>query len=558
MFNSKRALLYLIALSLVLLFTALHSFPLTDRDEGEYASCALEMLKSKDFIVPKLNGRPYLEKPILFHWIVASSFKIFGANEFAARLPSAISAFLIVIILSNFLQRYSKDEKIAIFSGLVLITNPLFLIHARACITDSVLTLFITSSLICLFCIFETTTDKKMFLWTLSSIFISLAFLTKGPISLAIFFPVLIIYGWIASNFKLFKPIYLIVFLLCFLTINLPWHLLIYKRLGLEFFETFYFTQNFERFTKTLLGHGGGPFFYLFVIIVGLFPYAQFGIKELIKNLKNKRAGFDLFCAISFLWIFFILSLSATKQLNYILPALPFFAVLTGKRLYNFSKIKRDKIEIIIFSFAAFLFFTIFLIPIFISDSLWQWILGLVRFDSTAYAFPQVMPNVTNWCIIFIFLILFLVIHYLFTKNRFLLTAGALTFTFILSSLFLPTLANKIQGPAKYMAKKIYILKNRCHSTHKIKATSFGLWKPSMIFYTQMTIKRFKVKHIKRLDNTLKENSPIFVFTRTRLLKKLTNESKEFMPIEIKDGYLLGGNRMARDLYRTLDNLGPL
>lgn len=550
MFNSKKAFSYLVLLSLVLLLTNIHSFPLTDRDEGEYAACALEMLTNKNFIVPTLNGRPYLEKPILFHWILASSFIVFGANEFAARLPSVLSAFFLVIILSSFLHFYSKDKKISILSGLILITNPLFLIHARACITDIVLTFFITTSLICLFCFLEKSYNKKLFLWILSSTFISLAFLTKGPISIAIFWPILIIYTWIISDFTPFRAKYLIVFLSIFFIINLPWHVLIYKRLGIAFFETFYVTQNLERFTKTLLGHGGGPFLYFFVIIIGFFPYAQFGTKALIENIKNRRPNFYLFCTISFLWIFSLLSLSATKQLNYILPSLPFLSVLAAQRLHILSKIEENKMEKFIFLLATTLFFLVLLVPIFIQDNLWNWILNMVRFDSTAYALPPKMPDITSWCIIFLCLILFLVITYFYNEDKLLFISGTLVFSFIFSALFLPTLANKIQGPAKHIARKIYHLKNKINNEElEIQAISYGLWKPSMIFYAQMPIRKYKVKHIEKINAKLEEKKAIFVFTRTRLLKKLISESKKFFPIEIQQGYMIGGNKKAKDIY---------
>jgi len=75
----------------------LGALPLIDPDEGRYAEIAREMLERGDLITPTLNYVVYFEKPPLLYWANAASMKLFGLNEFAARLPSALCGLLTVL-----------------------------------------------------------------------------------------------------------------------------------------------------------------------------------------------------------------------------------------------------------------------------------------------------------------------------------------------------------------------------------------------------------------------------------------------------------------------------
>ena len=68
------------------------SYPLIEPDEGRYAEIGREMVQSGDWIVPTLNGKAYFDKPPLFYWLVAGSFRLFGMSEQAARLVPALCA----------------------------------------------------------------------------------------------------------------------------------------------------------------------------------------------------------------------------------------------------------------------------------------------------------------------------------------------------------------------------------------------------------------------------------------------------------------------------------
>ncbi|MDE2757369.1 MAG: glycosyltransferase family 39 protein, partial [Acidobacteriota bacterium] len=87
-------LLLILGFVWILFFLGLGGLGLVGPDEPRYAQIAREMLASGDFVTPRYFGEPWLEKPVLYYWLAAAAYSIFGVNEFAARLPSALAAVL--------------------------------------------------------------------------------------------------------------------------------------------------------------------------------------------------------------------------------------------------------------------------------------------------------------------------------------------------------------------------------------------------------------------------------------------------------------------------------
>lgn len=102
----------------------------TAPDEGRYAGVALEMIRSGDWLVPRLDGLPFFHKPPLFYWIGAASMSVFGASEWPARLPSVLGATLAASALLVFARRWADDVSAAI-ATVVLVTMPFFYVGAQ-------------------------------------------------------------------------------------------------------------------------------------------------------------------------------------------------------------------------------------------------------------------------------------------------------------------------------------------------------------------------------------------------------------------------------------------
>src|SRR3989338_7996174 len=131
---AKNTTLSIILLSLVALyifFFQLGDIGLTDPDETFYGQTAKEMLNRKEWSTPYLYDKPQFEKPILFYWLLKASFSIFGVNEFAARLPSAVLG-LIGIIAIYLLGSSLFNKRVGLFSSLILATNVEYIVLSRA------------------------------------------------------------------------------------------------------------------------------------------------------------------------------------------------------------------------------------------------------------------------------------------------------------------------------------------------------------------------------------------------------------------------------------------
>ncbi|HEV8182692.1 MAG TPA: glycosyltransferase family 39 protein, partial [Candidatus Angelobacter sp.] len=87
-------------------FFSLGAFGLTGADEPRYAQIAREMLARHDWIVPTLNGAPWLEKPTLLYWKMMNSYSIFGVSDWAARVPAAFYATALVLGIFFFMRRF--------------------------------------------------------------------------------------------------------------------------------------------------------------------------------------------------------------------------------------------------------------------------------------------------------------------------------------------------------------------------------------------------------------------------------------------------------------------
>ncbi len=69
------------------------------------------MAESGDWVTPRLYGKPWFEKPILYYWAAALSFKLFGVSEATARLPSAVFALFATLSLAWLALRMVDPEQ---------------------------------------------------------------------------------------------------------------------------------------------------------------------------------------------------------------------------------------------------------------------------------------------------------------------------------------------------------------------------------------------------------------------------------------------------------------
>jgi len=326
--------------------------PLTEIDEARFVEASRQMAEShslRGYLIPRFNGEPRYQKPILYYWIQAGSIRLFGAREWAARLPSAVAGLLLVLLVHAFLLRWlapreAPDKMRAVGRGAAflgaaaLAVMPLTAIWARAAVTDSLLTLFITGALLALLqADLETTANvastTRIRRWYMAAaVCIALAFLTKGPVGIIL--PALIWLAYHLSRRTLRAAARAMPWaggIALFLLIAAPWYLATYALDGPGFLHHFFMAENVGRFTAVMEDHGSrnrllGLLYYLPVSLLLLFPVSAFVAHDLIAPVDAKAMPLDagVFSRLRrFAWVWMaviiaVFSLSATQLPSYI------------------------------------------------------------------------------------------------------------------------------------------------------------------------------------------------------------------------------------------------
>jgi 4-amino-4-deoxy-L-arabinose transferase-like glycosyltransferase len=341
-------------MSLPLLFWQLGSYALFDPDEGRYAEIPRELLARANWVTPTLNFVTYFEKPPLLYWMSAISFWLFGLNEWAARLTPALSAFL-GLYVAYALGRRMWGARGGILSALILATSLLWTIIGREAVIDTLLSTLVFATLAFWWLAHtqaETSSERpweKYFYDFGFWLSLALAFLAKGPVILILAGGSIFFYLLICKQWRTLKgmgwwwgvP-------LCALIVA-PWFILVAMN-NPSYNHFFWYGQNFARFLGIGKNreHVKGFFYFIELLPLVFFPWscfvasAAFGWKKLSiwpPNTLRRRAVIFLLSCFIFITLFF--SSSTSKLITYILPAIPFAAVLMGG--YLDTLIRRDK-----------------------------------------------------------------------------------------------------------------------------------------------------------------------------------------------------------------------
>lgn len=309
----------------------LGSYHLIVPDEGRYVEVAREMIASHNFITPYLDGTTFLDKPILYYWIESFFIKLFGLNEWSARLLPLLFATLgNLFIFWAGLKLYSR--RIAWIASLTLMSSLLYFLSAHYADMDLMVAVLLSGSFWS-FIIGIERHDKTRtpYLWS-AYIFAGLAFLTKGLMGLV--FPCMVIGLWIILHWRWTTLLRMRILsgLALFLFILLPWFILV-QQANDEFFHYFFVIQQFARYTTQNFNMHKPVYFYLIVIFAGLFPWSLFLPQALFSFIKKIRASWGTSDTETFilLWatlIFIFFTLPKSKIVGYILPVFPPLAMM--------------------------------------------------------------------------------------------------------------------------------------------------------------------------------------------------------------------------------------
>jgi len=313
---------------------ALGRAALANPDEGRYAEIPREMVASGDWVTPRLDGVDYFEKPPLMYWAVAAELKAFGPGEGALRAVPAGFA-LAGVLLTYAAARTLRGRGAGVASAVVLGTSLIYFAHARLLILDTAVAVLMSAALFCFILgVRETSPDRRRWLFYGLYASAALATLTKGLMGFLVTGAVMLVWLVAFGQWRRLRPFYLPTGALLFLAIAAPWHLLVARR-NATWAHFYFIHEHWERFTTTE-HHRYGPWWYFIpVVLLGLFPWVGFlwpALREALaggwaRRRENADMGY-LFTWAAFIFLFF--SYSKSKLIPYILPVFPPLAVIIG------------------------------------------------------------------------------------------------------------------------------------------------------------------------------------------------------------------------------------
>lgn len=328
--------LVLIGVCLSLYFAFLGRGDLAGQSEGNYAEIPREMLESGDWVIPRLNYVPYLEKPPLFYWATALAYKAFGANAFSARFWSAFPALLLVLSVFAFLRKF-RDEETALFSALILAASGGMIAMARISYMDMLLCLCTAWTFLSFYMAEDAPEGARKKLWY-SAFFalLGLAVLTKGLIGIVLPGMGIFFYLTAQKRWAEVKRIPWILGIAIFLAIALPWHLFAGVKND-KFFWFYFINEHWLRFLGKRLpkDYYEGPFYYQTLRVLLLFLPWSFLLPLLfvrkVKEFFSDRL--NCFLACWFVAFLFFYTISKAKANYYMMPGMPALAMLMGLAL---------------------------------------------------------------------------------------------------------------------------------------------------------------------------------------------------------------------------------
>ncbi len=389
----RRALACLLpALLVAAVSWGLGGYALLDPDEGRNGEVAREMMAGGDFVLPRLDGLPYLDKPVLFFAADALSQRLLGASETAARLPSLLFALGTAALTAWFAGRLF-GRRARLVAGVAALAAPLPIAFARTVIFDSALTFFMVLALCAFYLAIAARVTRNLrpgagaprlpdppepaaaapearppafevhapaaapavtapaghsLCWTaLAWAAIGLGVLTKGPVAIAV--PLLAaapLAAYRRASRAVWHPLGLV---LLALTTG-PWLWAMSRRVP-EFLHYALVTETWERVTTAEMNREGPVWFYLPCLLAGALPWsvlvlagwrrslrlrgdAETGVQDGRPPKVRSARRLDPRLLYLVLWIvlpFMLFTLSHSKRPQYVLPLLPAVALLAAK-----------------------------------------------------------------------------------------------------------------------------------------------------------------------------------------------------------------------------------
>jgi 4-amino-4-deoxy-L-arabinose transferase-like glycosyltransferase len=319
-----------------------------DRDEPRFAEASREMRERSDYVVPYFNNKYRFDKPPFIYWTQIASYRFFGENDFAARLPSGVAAALTAVLLFAWGRRLG-NERIGWWAAIIFSLCLQTFIHARAAVADMWLVFFVTAAFWAAYELIadwlrpsgSTTDSRHQKYWRLMFyVALAFAFLAKGPLG---WMPLLTIavMKFLLRGRPLNRRFWFVAGMLVTVAIVFSWGIPALVRTKGEFFWVGIGRHVVERSFGAMEGHGGQTWtsyfltlpFYFVTVFVSFFPWS-IKLPALTKRLWRERDGLDKYLIVGAAIIFILMTVVKTKLPHYTLTAFPLLSLLLARHLF--------------------------------------------------------------------------------------------------------------------------------------------------------------------------------------------------------------------------------
>jgi 4-amino-4-deoxy-L-arabinose transferase-like glycosyltransferase len=307
------------------------------------------MRERSDYVIPYFNDKYRFDKPAFIYWTQIASYSLFGENDFAARLPSAIAAALTAVVLFAWGRRLG-GERVGWWAAIIFTLCLQVFIHAKAAVADMWLVFFVTAAS---WAGFEVLADslgrerspsderRRKYWRIVFYVALGFGFLAKGPLG---WLPLLTVISTkiFLRDVSLTRRFWFVTGMLGALAIVCTWGIPALIRTNGEFFKVGIGRHVVERSFNVMEGHGANSWntylaampFYFLTVFISFFPWS-IKLPGLTKHLWRKRDAIDKYLISGILIVFVIMSLVKTKLPHYTLPAFPLLSLLLARHLFE-------------------------------------------------------------------------------------------------------------------------------------------------------------------------------------------------------------------------------
>ena len=356
--SAGRGWIVVAAACLVFLLNTISPPRLMDDVDAVQAQIARNMLVSGDWVTARLDGVAYLEKAPLVYWMMASSYRVFGVHDWAARLPLALAVVLLCWVTYRF-GRWAFDEETGLYAGVALATSVGLFLFTRILIPDATLTLVITGAIWAWLRLLEPEPEAPRIWPLLLGLCLGIGLLLKGLI--AVVFPVAAGLAYMALSGRLFsleawRRLHAGLVIAVALVIAAPWHVLAilrnppYFAFSLHsgpgeyrgFFWFYFFNEHLLRFLNLRYPRDYNTvpraLFWL-LNLVWIFPWTFYLLAAPGLGYRpSSRAGRARLMAVCWIGVLLLFFTFSTTQEYYSMPIYPAMALLVGSSLRSGSR----------------------------------------------------------------------------------------------------------------------------------------------------------------------------------------------------------------------------